>query len=78
MKSGIEYYRDQKGLTQKQVADAVGTTEQRMGRIELGREIPEAAEVDKLVELLEVPPTYLFSKHILAEIAERARAKSAA
>jgi transcriptional regulator with XRE-family HTH domain len=78
VKSGIEYYRKTKGLTQARVAEALGTTEQRMGRIEAGQEIPTAAEVDKLVALLETPPTYLFSKHILNEVAERARASSAA
>jgi len=78
VKSGIEYYRKSKGLTQAQVAATLETTEARMSRIELGQEIPTAAEIDKLVELLETPPTYLFSRHILNEVAERARASSAA
>lgn len=78
VKAGIEYYRKSKGLKQLEVATALGTTEQRMSRIEAGQEIPTAAEVDKLVELLEVPPPYLFSKHLLNEIAERARAERVA
>ena len=77
-KSGIEYYRKQKGLKQAEIAASLETSEARMSRIELGQEIPTATEVDKLVALLEVPPTYLFSKHLLAEVAERSRAESAA
>lgn len=78
VKSGIEYYRKQRGLTQAQVAAELGTTEARMSRIELGQEIPTAGEVDKLVALLETPPPYLFSKHILNEVADRARAERVA
>jgi len=78
VKSGIEFYRKQKGLKQAEVATTLGTTEARMSRIELGQEIPTAAEVDKLVELLEVPPPYLFSRHLLNEIADRARAERVA
>ncbi|HEV8670961.1 MAG TPA: helix-turn-helix transcriptional regulator [Candidatus Limnocylindria bacterium] len=74
--SGIEFYRKRKTLRQVDVATAIGTTEARMSRIELGQEIPTADEVDKIVELLGVPPSYLFSKNVLSEIAERARAAS--
>ena len=69
--TGLEFYRKRKKLRQLDVANAIGTTEPRMSRIEMGQEIPTAEEVDKLVALLEVPPPYLFSKYVLAEIAER-------
>lgn len=71
--SGIRFYREKKQLRQSDVAAALETSEPRMSRIEQGQEIPSAAEVDKLVALLGVPPPYLFSEHILSEIAERAR-----
>ena len=71
--SGIKFYREKKQLRQSDVAAALGTSEPRMSRIETGQEIPTAAEVDKLVALLGVPPPFLFSEHILAEVAERVR-----
>jgi transcriptional regulator with XRE-family HTH domain len=71
--SGIRFYREKKQLRQADVAAALGTSEPRMSRIEQGQEIATAEEVDKLVALLGVPPPYLFSEHILAEIADRAR-----
>jgi transcriptional regulator with XRE-family HTH domain len=71
--SGIKFYREKKGLRQIDVANSLGTSEARMSRIERGEEIPNADEVDKLVALLGAPPPYLFSEHILGEIAERAR-----
>lgn len=72
--SGVGHYRGRKGLKQADLAAALGTSEARMSRIERGEEIPTAEELDKIVSTLEAPPTWLFSKHILAEIAERARA----
>ena len=75
--TGIGFYRKRKKLRQIDVATAIGTTESRMSRIEVGQEIPTAGEVDKIVALLEVPPSYLFSNHVLNEVAERSRAEAA-
>lgn len=71
--SGVAYYRSRKGLKQAELAVTLGTSEPRMSRIERGEEIPSAEELDKIVAALEVPPSWLFSKHILAEIVERER-----
>jgi transcriptional regulator with XRE-family HTH domain len=76
--TGIRFYRGRKGLSQAAVAETLGLDGGAMSRLETGGLIPTAEQVDKLVELLGVPPTYLFSKHILAEVAERARAAEAA
>ena len=75
--TGVRYYREVAGLKQAELAVRLETDPGRMSRIETGAEIPTAAEVDKLVEALGVPPTYLFSKHLLAEVAERSRAAAA-
>ena len=74
--TGLRYYRERVGLKQADLATRLGTDPGRMSRIETGAEIPTAAEIDGLVEALGVPPTYLFSKHLLAEIAERSRAEA--
>ena len=76
--TGLEHYRKRKGLTQARIAEALGIDAGRMSRMEAGEIIPTAEELDKLVAVLEVTPNYLFSKHILAEVAERARATGAA
>lgn len=76
MATGLSFYRKRKGLTQATVAQRLGIDEGRMSRIESGDQVPTPSEVDQLVELLGVTPNYLFSKNILAEVAERARAAS--
>jgi transcriptional regulator with XRE-family HTH domain len=75
--TGVRYYREVAGLKQAELAERLGTDPGRMSRIETGAEIPTPAEIDKLVEALQIPPTYLFSKHVLAEVAERSRAAAA-
>jgi transcriptional regulator with XRE-family HTH domain len=72
--TGLAHYRTRKGLTQARVAQTLGIDAGRMSRMEAGEIIPTPEELDKLVAILEVTPNYLFSKHILAEVAERARA----
>jgi len=72
--TGVRFYRGRRGLSQATVADALGLDGGAMSRLETGDLIPTAGQVDRLVELLGVPPTYLFSKHILAEVVERDRA----
>jgi len=71
--TGVAHYRGRKALTQAVVAASLGVDAGRMSRIEKGEIIPTAAEVDALVGILEVPPSYLFSRNILAEVADRAR-----
>ncbi len=76
-KAGLAYYRKVKDLTQADVAKKLGVNSAVMGFLESGDYIPSPEQLDVLVELLGVPPTYLFSEHVLAEIAERARAAAA-
>lgn len=75
--TGVTFYRGRKAVKQAELAEQIGTDPGRMSRIEAGAEIPTAEEVDRLADLLEVPPSRLFSKHVLAEVAERARAEVA-
>lgn len=77
-KSGIGFYRKRKGLSQAVLAEKLGLDGGTMSRLESGDMIPSAVQVDRLVELLGVPPSYLWSKHVLAEVAERARAAEGA
>ena len=74
--TGLRHYRERKGLTQARVAETLGIDAGRMSRMEAGELIPTPEELDRLVAMLEVTPNYLFSKHVLAEVAERARAAS--
>jgi transcriptional regulator with XRE-family HTH domain len=76
--TGMTFYRKKAGLTQAQLAVRLGIDEGRMSRIENGIEIPSAGEVDQFVEILGVPPTYIFDKRLLELVAERFRAAEAA
>ena len=76
MASGITFYRSRKRLSQAALAEALGVDGGTMSRIEAGAMIPTAEQVDRLSELLGCPPPYLFSKHILAEVADRARSEA--
>lgn len=76
--SGISFYRQRKGITQRALAELLGIDETWMNRLEKGVLIPTSAQVDRLSDILETPPSRLFSKNILAEVAERARAAGAA
>lgn len=75
--TGVGYYRKRKNLTQAHVAEKLNVDGGTMSRLEAGDLIPTSAQVDSLVELLGVPPSYLFSVHILAEVLERAREAAA-
>ncbi len=72
--SGLSYYRALRKVTQAALAIDTKIEVSRLSRIEVGDLIPNAAEVDAISDALETPPTRLFSKHILAEVAERAGA----
>jgi transcriptional regulator with XRE-family HTH domain len=75
--TSIAYYRGLKGLKQADLATAIGLAAPQMSDLENGARIPTVEQVDKLAEILGVPPSYFFSKHILAEVAERSRAEAA-
>lgn len=71
--SGLAHYRQRKKLSQAQLARAVGVPQEYVSRMETGDMIPKAVVLDKLCKALGVTPNLLFSGHILAEVAERAR-----
>lgn len=71
--TGVRFYRSRKAIKQADLAARIGTDPGRMSRIETGAEIPTATEVDALVDALGVPPSRLFSQHVLDEVADRAQ-----
>lgn len=74
--TSIPHYRARVGLTQVQLGRALGIDEATMSRIETGVVVPTAEQVDKISEQLGVIPSVLFSKAMLALVAERVRAAS--
>lgn len=75
--TGIAFYRKKQGLSQKALAEKLGIDETWMSRLESGVLIPTSTQVDQLADILETPPSRLFSKNILAEVADRSRAGAA-
>lgn len=74
--TSIPHYRDRKGLTQAKLAEAVGVDVPTMSKIENAIHIPTPEQVDLIAEKLETIPSSLWSKGMLAVVAERARAAS--
>lgn len=57
--------REAKGLSQADLADAVGVRAQQIWRYEAGRAIPDNYErVEKLAEVLELDPAYLAGREM--------------
>lgn len=54
--------RKEKGLTQKQVADALGITEQSYQRYEYGKIVPSALVLIALADYFEVSLDYLVGR----------------
>jgi transcriptional regulator with XRE-family HTH domain len=71
--TSIPHYRDRKGLTQLKLAQAIGIDEAVMSKIENGIVVPTPEQVDAIAEKLDAQPTLLWSKGMLAVVAERAR-----
>lgn len=74
--TSIPHYRDRKGLTQAKLAESVGVDVPTMSKIENGIIVPTPEQVDTISERLDVQPSLLWSKGMLAVVAERARAAS--
>lgn len=72
--SAIRYYREKVGLTQAELAKKLDVDPGTMSKLEAGILIPTTEQVDRIATLLETTPALLWSKHILAEVAARARA----
>lgn len=75
--TGIRYYRERAGLKQTELAERLGVDSAVMSKIESGVQVPTVEQVDRIAEVLGTTPALLWSKHILAEVAERARAELA-
>lgn len=51
--------RSKKGLSQQELADAMGLTQASISQFEKGQRLPTPANITKLSEILEVPRNYL-------------------
>jgi transcriptional regulator with XRE-family HTH domain len=71
--TAIRYYRERLGLKQAQLAEKLGLDTAVMSKLESGLQIPTSEQVDRIAELLQTTPSLLWSRHILAEVADRAR-----
>lgn len=56
----IKTYREMKFLTQQEVADMVGVSQQQYQKYESWRSKPRFEVLDKLIKKLEIPPFKLF------------------
>src|SRR5688572_14707806 len=59
--SVIKLYRKMKFLTQQEVADFVGVTQQQYQKYEYWKSKPSYKILDKLIKTLEIPPEKLFN-----------------
>lgn len=74
--TSIPHYRERAGLTQAKLAESIGVDIPTMSKIENAIQVPTADQVDKISEKLGTIPTVLWTKAMLALVAERARAAS--
>ena len=56
----LMYYRKQQGLTQEQLAEMVGITQQHLQRVETAHSTPSLATLLDIADALEVPVQKLF------------------
>lgn len=60
----IRYYRKQKKLTQKELADKMGLSKNYICQIELGNKAPSLKSFKKIVDALEVSADLLLSESL--------------
>ncbi|MBM6725185.1 MULTISPECIES: helix-turn-helix domain-containing protein [Oscillospiraceae] len=56
----IMYYRKQQGLTQEQLAEMVGITQQHLQRVETAHSVPSLSKLLDIADVLGVPVQKLF------------------
>ena len=56
----LKYLRRERGLTQEQISEKIGIDIRQYSRIETGKGFPSLSTLEKLCEVLEVEPAYLF------------------
>jgi transcriptional regulator with XRE-family HTH domain len=59
----IKTYRKNLGLSQAKLADKVNTATNYIGMIELGKQFPSPAMIEKIAQALDVESPMLFSTH---------------
>ncbi len=62
--ANIRQYRKVRGLTQAQLAEAVGISVEMTGKLERGQAKPSFDTVSSLVDVLDVPPAVLFGAQL--------------
>ena len=58
----LKRFRSQMGLTQKQVADAIGMRESSYQRYEQGRSLPSVAILEQIADAFDVSTDYLLGR----------------
>lgn len=66
----VREYRQKYGMTQFELAEKWGIDDKHLSRIELGKNMPQAAIIAKLSEVFNVEPKILFEFYHLAPIDE--------
>ena len=66
----VREYRQKYGMTQFELAEKLGIDDKHLSRIELGKNMPQAAIIAKLSEVFNVEPKILFKFSHLAPIDE--------
>lgn len=66
----IREYRLKHGLTQFQLAEKLGIDDKHLSRIELGKNMPQAAVIAKLAEVFGIEPKHLFEFSYLKSSSE--------
>lgn len=56
----IRKYRKERGYTQSTLAEKIGITQRQIMYIENGQSYPKFETLCKLIEILSIPPEYLF------------------
>lgn len=56
----LKYLRKEKGLTQEQLSEMINLDIRQYSRIETGKGFPSLATLEKLCEVLDINPAYLF------------------
>lgn len=62
--SSMKVFRVAVGLSQSRLADATGTYQGRISRLERGTSAPDPDEVERISQALGVPPDKLFSEFV--------------
>ena len=64
----IRYRRSELGMTQVELAAAVGITQGALSDIECGKRSPGAKTIAIFAEILKIPPSYLLSTETVTAI----------